>query len=143
MPRDEMTQSDGPADRTPDPRQQGLALFRDIYGAEMADGLDTYMAGDAFGVECARWSTDFSFGQVWTREGLDRKLRSCVVLGMMIALRQSDEIAYHTRMGTANGLSRTEIEEVLYTAVPYCGFPASNVARAAMKTALAAMDAQS
>lgn len=120
-------------------RDKGVALFREVYGDEAADGLVAHMATDKFGVECARWSTDFSFGEVWTREDLDRKLRSCVVLGMMIALRQHDEIRYHTRMGMANGLTKAEIEEVLYTAVPYCGFPAANTARAAMEEAFALM----
>jgi alkylhydroperoxidase/carboxymuconolactone decarboxylase family protein YurZ len=123
-----------------DDRERGLALFREIYGDETAEGLAAYMETDAFGVECARWSTDFCFGQVWTREALDRKLRSCVVLGMMIALRQSDEIRYHTRMGMANGLDKGEIEEILYTSVPYCGLPASNIARAAMQEAFAQME---
>lgn len=121
-------------------REKGVALFREIYGDEAADGLVAFMETDKFGVECARWSTDFNFGSVWTREALDRKLRSCVVLGMMIALRQYDEIRYHTKMGTKNGLSKTEIEEILYTTVPYCGLPASNTARAAMEEAFAQME---
>jgi alkylhydroperoxidase/carboxymuconolactone decarboxylase family protein YurZ len=121
-------------------REKGVALFREIYGDEAADGLVTFMETDKFGVECARWSTDFNFGSVWTREALDRKLRSCVVLGMMIALRQYDEIRYHTKMGTKNGLSKAEIEEILYTTVPYCGLPASNTARAAMEEAFAQME---
>ena len=124
-------------------REKGLELFREIYGEETANSLASYMETDDFGVECARWSTDFNFGAVWSRDGLDRKLRSCVVLGMMIALRQQDEIRYHTHMGMANGLSKKEIEEILYTTVPYCGLPASNTAKAAMQEAFAAMENKS
>jgi alkylhydroperoxidase/carboxymuconolactone decarboxylase family protein YurZ len=124
-------------------REKGVALFREIYGDKSADGLVAVMETDKFGVECIRWSTDFNFGSVWTREALDRKLRSCAVLGMMIALRQYDEIRYHTKMGTMNGLSKAEIEEILYTTVPYCGFPASNTARAAMEEAFAQMEQSS
>lgn len=123
-----------------DDRERGLAIFREVYGDESADGLAAYLDSDAFGVKCAQLSTDVCFGQIWAGEALDRKLRSCVVLGMMIALRQSDEIRYHTRMGMANGLSKAEIEEILYTAVPYCGLPASNTARAAMQEAFALME---
>lgn len=119
------------------PRETGLKIFREIYGDAAADGMERFMASDDFGVEIARWTADFSFGSVWARDGLERKLRSCVVLGMMIALRQPDEIGYHTRMGMANGLTAQEIEEILYTAVPYCGFPAANTAKAAMRAALA------
>lgn len=121
-------------------RQKGLDLFREIYGDEAADGMERFMETDAFGVETARWTADFSFGSVWSRDGLERKLRSCVVLGMMIALRQQDEIGYHTRMGLKNGLTPLEIEEILYTAVPYCGFPAANTAKAAMREVLAKIE---
>ncbi len=123
-------------------RETGLAIFREVHGDAAADGLERYIASDAFGVEQARWSTDFAFGTVWARDGLERKLRSCAVLGMMIALRQSDEIYYHTRMGLANGLSRGEIEEVLYAAVPYCGLPAVNVAKTAMLRAFKELDGE-
>lgn len=122
-------------------REKGLALFREIYGDEAANGLAAVMeTDDKFGVECIRWSTDFNFGSIWTREALDRKLRSCAVLGMMIALRQYDEIRYHTKMGMMNGLSKAEIQEILYSTVPYCGLPASNTARAAMEEAFAQME---
>lgn len=122
---------------TPDVREKGLNLFREIYGDEAGDGMAKYISTDDFGVETARWTADFSFGTVWAREGIERKMRSCVVLGMMIALRQDNETYYHTKMGLANGLTPAEIEEILYTAIPYCGFPAANGARTAMKKALA------
>jgi 4-carboxymuconolactone decarboxylase len=121
-------------------REKGLAIFREVYGDAATDGLIAHMKTDDFAVEIAKWSTDFSFGAVWARENLQRKLRSCVVLGMLIALRQHDEIRYHTKMGTANGLSKKEIEEILYTAVPYCGFPAANTAKAAVKEAFADLE---
>ena len=38
----------------------------------------------------------------------------------------------HTKMGVANGLTREEIQEIYYTAIPYCGLPKSNGAKAAM-----------
>jgi 4-carboxymuconolactone decarboxylase len=121
--------------------EKGMALFEEIYGAEMARGLASFLESGRFGVELARWSNDFSFGTVWARGELERKMRSCVVLGMMIALRQTDEIRHHVKMGIANGLSRSEIEEILYTAVPYCGFPAANVAKASMLAAFEELDA--
>ena len=43
-------------------------------------------------------------------------------------------------MGLANGLTRQEIEEVLYTTIPYCGLPAANVAKAAMRKAFNELD---
>jgi 4-carboxymuconolactone decarboxylase len=120
---------------------KGLALFREIYGDAMADGMAARIeAGKDFGIEQSRWTTDWVFGQIWTRDGLERKLRSCTVLGMLIAQGSTEEIRYHTRMGLKNGLSRAEIEEILYTALPYCGFPKAATAKKAMLEAFAEID---
>ena len=127
-----------------DRREQGLDLYREVYGEDMANGIADYVASaKGFGVKQAEWTLDFSFGSVWAGEGLERKLRSCAVLGMLIALRATDEIKSHTRMGIANGLTRGELEEIFYTAIPYAGFPAANIAKTAMLSVFAEMDAQS
>lgn len=112
--------------------KKGLAVFAEVYGKDTAESLDHYMNSGRFGAEISRWAMDLPFGQIWPRQQLDRKMRSCAVLGMVIALRQTDEIRYHTKMALANGLTQQEIEEVLYSTVPYCGIPAANVAKAAM-----------
>lgn len=122
--------------------EEGLNLFREIYGEQAAAGIDGQVKkGDAFGVEQSRWTLDFVFGQIWARPALERKLRSCVVLGMLIAQRQHEEIRYHTKMGLKNGLSRQELEEIFYTALAYAGFPAAQSAKAAMLEAFAELDA--
>ncbi|WP_340588992.1 carboxymuconolactone decarboxylase family protein [Erythrobacter alti] len=120
--------------------ETGLNLFGEIYGEQAATNCRAYAESDSFGSKQAEFAMAWAFGSVWSREGLERKMRSCVVLGMMIALRQSDEIYHHTRMALENGLTRGEIEEVLLTAVPYCGLPASNVAKAAMQKAFDEID---
>jgi alkylhydroperoxidase/carboxymuconolactone decarboxylase family protein YurZ len=112
---------------------KGLELFAEIYGQEAADGTrDWYRAGEGFGVEQGRWTMEWAFGSVWTREGLSRKMRSCAVLGMLIGQGAAEEIRYHTRMGLKNGLTRTEIEEIFYSAIPYAGFPKAATAKRAM-----------
>jgi 4-carboxymuconolactone decarboxylase len=123
-------------------RERGAGFFGQVLGDKMKQGLEGQIASSNFGKECATWSAEFAFGTVWTRPGLDRKLRSCVVLGMLMALRQTEEIKYHVRVALANGLTVGEIEEVLYMAVPYAGFPAANSAKQAMIAALAEMEAE-
>ena len=97
-----------------DARKKGQAIFAEIYGPQMAAGMTAHIESGAFGADVARYSNDFAFGEIWARKRLERKLRSCSVLGMMIALRQTDEIGYHTHMGMANGLTRAEIEEAAH-----------------------------
>ena len=119
--------------------EQGLRIFGEVYGEEMASGCrQTIATAEDFTALHARWSMEWAFGSVWTREALPRKMRSLAVLGMMIGLRQADEIKYHTIMGLANGLTREEIEEVFFSAVPYCGLPIANTAKAAMTAGFAA-----
>ena len=119
-----------------DERERGVAFFGEVLGTDESAGLREHMASDDFGKECATWSADFAFGTVWTRPGLDRKMRSGIVMGMLMALRQTDELKYHVRIALANGLTIAELEEVLYLSVPYAGFPAANSAKQAMKAAL-------
>lgn len=117
---------------------KGIAIFEEVYGREQADGLRAYLdKGEGFGRLQAQWSMEWAFGTIWSREEqLSRKMRSCAVLGMVIALGTHDEIRYHTRMGIANGLTREEIEEIYYSAIPYCGLPRSNTAKAAIQEGL-------
>lgn len=122
--------------------ERGVRFFGEVLGEAQAEGMEAHMASADFGKLCATWAADFAFGTVWTREGLDRKMRSCAVLGMLIALRQTDEIKYHLRIALANGLSLKEIEEVLYLSVPYAGFPAANSAKQAMIAALREIEAE-
>ncbi len=122
--------------------EKGITIFGEVYGEDMADGLRSYVdKGEGFGVLQAQWSMEWAFGTVWSREEqLSRKLRSCAVLGMVIALGTYDEIKYHTKMGTANGLSREEIQEIYYSSIPYCGLPRSNTAKAAMQDGFREME---
>lgn len=113
-------------------RDRGMGFFGDVLGDDLKDGLRDHIDSDTFGKECGTWAADFAFGTVWTREGLDRRLRSCAVMGMLIALRQTEELKHHVRIALANGLSLQEIEEVLYLSIPYAGFPAANSAKVAM-----------
>lgn len=126
-----------------DAEAKGLAIFAEIYGQDMADGTRAmYERGEAFGTEQSRWTMEWAFGSVWAREGLARKMRSCAVLGMLIGQGAEEETRYHTRMGLKNGLTRTEIEEVFYTAIPYCGFPKAATAKRAILAGFADYEEQ-
>lgn len=120
-----------------DAREQGIRFFGDVMGSANADGMRReIMEKPSFGSETATFSADFAFGAIWERPGLARRDRSLVVLGMLMALKQPEELKYHMRIALANGLTIPELEEVLYQALPYAGFPAANTAKVAMTQAL-------
>ncbi|KAE8368122.1 4-carboxymuconolactone decarboxylase [Aspergillus caelatus] len=68
--------------------------------------------------------TEWCWGHVWARPGLERKQRSLLNLGMLIALKAWPELAVHTRGAINNGLTEKEISEAVLQATIYCGAPA-------------------
>lgn len=117
--------------------ERGIGLFGKVLGEERAESLRREIAAGEFGSEMAAWAAEFVVGKVWARRGLEPKMRICAALGMLIALKQTDELKYQVGIALENGLGEREIEEVLYQAVPIVGFPAANTARSAIAAALA------
>jgi 4-carboxymuconolactone decarboxylase len=72
--------------------------------------------------------TNFAWGSVWARDGLDRKTRSAITLAVLTALGRENEIAMHVRGAVTNGMTEGEIAEVLLHTAVYAGVPASNAA---------------
>ena len=107
-----------------DVTERGIKFFEDVMGAERAVHFRAGVNGDGFGSAAGKLAADFAFGSVWTRDGLERKQRSLVVIGALIAQHAKDELKNHFRIGLANGLTAREIEEVVIQTIPYCGFPA-------------------
>ena len=83
--------------------------------------------------------TRYAWGDVWARDGLDRRTRSIVTLTALTALRAENEIAMHVRGAIANGLTPQEIGEVLLHTAIYAGVPAANAAFAIAQRTLAEM----
>ena len=106
-------------------REQGLQVFR-----ELLPGVEPNLRDGKFGDELLEIGIDNIFGRLWTRDGLSRRDRSLVTLGILIALRATDELKFHVQIARTNGLTDDEIAEVIYHASGYAGFPAANTARA-------------
>ena len=69
--------------------------------------------------------TEYCWGAVWGREGLTRKERSLINLGMLTALGRQHEVAIHVRGALNNGVTEQQISEALLQAAIYCGVPAA------------------
>ena len=72
--------------------------------------------------------TEYAWGSIWTRPGLDRRSRSMITLTALIARGHHEELAMHLRAALRNGLTRDEIKEVLLKSAIYCGVPDANTA---------------
>ncbi len=80
--------------------------------------------------------TRYAWGEIWTRPGLDRRIRSAVTLTALVAGRHFEELEFHVRGALRNGLTVDEIKEILLQTAVYCGVPAANSAFAAAQKAL-------
>jgi 4-carboxymuconolactone decarboxylase len=101
----------------------GLRTRREVLGSEYVDrALEN---ATEFTEPIQQLVTEYCWGAVWTRDGIDRKTRSLLNLGMLTALNRPHELAAHVRGAVNNGCSAVEIREVLLQAAIYCGLPAA------------------
>jgi 3-oxoadipate enol-lactonase/4-carboxymuconolactone decarboxylase len=125
-----------PRDQTVGERiDTGMAVRREVLGAEHVDRA-TAGATDLT-AEFQQFITDYAWGGIWTRPGLDRRSRSMITLTALIARGHHEELAMHVRAARTNGLSVDEIKEVILQCAIYCGVPDANTAFRIAQQALA------
>lgn len=103
--------------------EQGLAMRKLVLGADHVQrSLD---AASDFTRDIQELVTEYCWGSVWTRPGIDLKTRSAINLAMLTALNRGHELAVHVRGALNNGLTTDEIKEILFQTAIYCGVPAA------------------
>ncbi len=107
-------------------REAGLAVRREVLGDAHVD-LATAASTD-FTEEFQELITQYAWGTIWTRPGLDRRSRSLITLTALIARGHHEELALHLRAARTNGLTDDEIKELLLQTAIYCGVPDANTA---------------
>jgi 4-carboxymuconolactone decarboxylase len=106
--------------------EAGMAVRREVLGDAH---VDRAVAGTTdFTAAFQDYITRAAWGDVWTRDGLDRRTRSCITLAVLTALRAHDELPMHVRAARRTGLTPEEIAEVLLHTAVYAGVPAANSA---------------
>jgi len=107
-------------------RDAGMRVRREVLGDAH---VDRSVAGTTdFTAPFQDFITRVAWGDVWTRDGLDRRTRSCITLAVLTALGREGELALHVRAARRNGLTSAEIGEVLLHTAVYAGVPAANAA---------------
>jgi len=119
--------------------EKGSKIRREVMGDAR---VDSSMAGlDDFDRDfMEQFITEMGWGAVWGREGLSRKQRSLLNLGMLAALGRMTEFEGHFRGALRNGLTREELREALLQITFYCGGPAGIEAFRAARKVLAEED---
>ena len=102
---------------------QGLAMRRQVLGKEYVD--ESIKNATDFNIDMQELVTQYCWGDVWNRPGLERKTRSYLNLAMIAALNRPHELKLHVRGAINNGLTKDEIKEVFLQVAIYCGVPAA------------------
>jgi len=102
--------------------ENGLAIRREVLGNEYVDR--SLASADEFMSALQRMTTEWAWGYVWSRPGLDRRARSLMNLAMLTALGKPHELKLHVKGALSNGVTVDEIKEALLHASVYCGIPA-------------------
>ncbi len=107
-----------------DSYEEGMAVRRNVLGDTWVD--QSLKSRNEFNTDFQEMITRHVWGDIWTRPGLDRKTRRCIVLSTMIALGRWEEFRLHVRSGIDHDISKDELKEIILQATVYCGAPAGN-----------------
>lgn len=114
---------------------RGMQVRREVLGDEHVDGAVARTT--EFTAEFQSLITRYAWGEIWSRPGLDRRMRSAITLTALVALGREEELAMHVRAALRNGLTEDELKEILLQCAIYCGVPAANTAFAVAQRVLA------
>ncbi|KAK3388039.1 4-carboxymuconolactone decarboxylase [Podospora didyma] len=103
--------------------QEGLKMRRSVVGDAYVDRA-LANGSTEFSLPGQQLVTEWCWGYAWTRPGLEKRERSLLNIGMLMALNRGPELAVHVRGARNNGLSELEIREAILHCTTYCGVPA-------------------
>ena len=103
--------------------ERGLEMRRRVLGREYVDAA--LAAADEDARPLQEFVTEYVWGAIWGRDGLEPRQRSLITLAMLIGLRQPEELRTHIKGAIRNGCTQVEIRETLLHSAAYLGVPAA------------------
>jgi 4-carboxymuconolactone decarboxylase len=103
---------------------RGLQLRMQMFGRE--DVEKRMRAFGRLGEPLQRIINTNVYGDVWSRTALPAATKSLIMVGMMAAAGQLNELRVHLKGAIKNGCTEEQILEVLLLITFYCGVPAAN-----------------
>lgn len=100
----------------------GRKIRTEVLGKERVEKV--LGKADDFNRDFQLFMTEYCWGAGWGRNGLDRRQRSLLNLGMLAALNRGPEFELHFRAALGNGLTIEELKDALIQISIYCGIPA-------------------
>ena len=118
--------------------EKGMAVRKAVLGADHVARAEANKT--EFDADWQRYVAEHAWGAVWTRPGLEKRIRSMLTIAMLSALGRHEELGAHIRATRNTGVTRDEVKEVLLQVALYAGAPAANSAFAIAKRAYNEME---
>ena len=109
-----------------DDHERGMEVRREVLGDEYVDR--SVARTTPFTSDFQDLITRYAWGEIWSRPGLDRRMRSAITVTALVALGRDEELELHLRAALRNGVTEDELQEILLQSAIYCGVPAANSA---------------
>lgn len=119
---------------------KGMAVRKAVLGAEYVARAEANKT--EFDADWQNYVTEHAWGAVWTRPGLEKRVRSMVTIAMLASLGRLEELGAHIRATRNTGVTREEVREVLLQVAVYAGAPAGNSAFAIAKRVYKEMESE-
>ena len=112
----------------------GMRVRREVLGGAHVDRAAA--AATPFDAPFQHFITETAWGTLWAGDGIDRRTRSLITIGILAALGRQEELALHLRSIDNTGVTLAEVKEILMQVAVYAGVPAANAAFATARSVL-------
>ena len=103
--------------------EQGQKVRREVLGDEYVNSAAKTTTD--FNRPFQELITEYVWGTLWSRPGLDRRTRALINLGVLTALGRTEEVKIYLRAAPNIGVTESDVQEVLMQTAVYCGIPAA------------------
>ena len=102
---------------------KGAEIQQPLYGDAIKKALKDLP--DGLGDDVARFLTEYGFGDIYTRGGLDLKTKELLVYAVITTLEADSQLRSHTLSNIKLGNDKSTLTSVVIQCLPYIGFPAA------------------
>lgn len=113
--------------------EKGAAVQQPLYGNEIAQRMADVPGG--MGDDVSRFLTEYCFGDIYTRGGLDLKTRELLIYCILTTIEADSQLRSHTLGNIKLGNSRETLAAAVIQCLPYIGFPPAMKALKVIKSA--------
>lgn len=101
--------------------EKGAAIQKPLYGDEISKALEGLP--ESMGDDVSSFLTEFCFGDIYTRKGLDVKTRELLIISILVTTGDTETLKSHVKGALKAGNSKEIITAAIIQCLPYVGFP--------------------